>query len=553
VNELVSSLEKFAKIAAEEGIGQKPVAATAPQKAMKAKALPPPPKPAAPPAAKPAVVKLEIPKGSLARLGPKSMAPAARPAPAVTAMPKEDTRLLDKVPPSEAKPFEERVSKMTLNEIDNFLSLVKRIPWQIEVVRAELERRRAAQMQKKYADKPVIEILLDSGEVPHNLLKKEPAWAEAPKAVIEEGIRGIDVRLIRSLSDYYNRLEKMGDLNDNEKYAAQAMRDRIWDEEIGTYSVDEMPLLPEDMDKLRDMQLKLLDGSIVNPLDLSNRELAEAIYVKEGGGATFGDFRGGPFDRESKERSPLIEDIKIRFEGSAYTLNNPAAPVVGIETPLSNKPLLKRLLFPRFVPIRDIKDRKGKAELIEAEAMAYMPPEYDVLKQYYRPEFKAMDLSDAKELLFKMKPEELHKTYQLYYIMKSKNMLEKKEESLESEMEALLKKFEEMQVISGIHRPKTRPPPKVTDEDFKNYLEVVNGIFGELPEEAVKGLMKRPDEERLFWVLSTGIANEEEKKHFVNVMDDLMVESLPVERMDEFFKTPEGKLYYKVFQKYGVI
>ena len=65
--------------------------------------------------------------------------------------------------------------------------------------------------------------------------------------------------------------------------------------------------------------------------------------------------------------------------------------------------------------------------------------------------------------------------------------------------------------------------------------------------------MKRPDEERLFWVLTTGIANEEEKKHFVNVMDDLMVESLPVERMDEFFKTPEGKLYYKVFQKYGVI
>lgn len=513
-----------------------------------------PPKPAAPPTAIPtAAARLEIPKGSLARLGPRSItaqpaAPAARPLPAV---PAADTRALAKVPPSEAKPFEERVSKMTLNEIDNYLSLVKPIPWQTELVRAELEHRKAEQMQKKYANKPVIEILLDVGEVPHNLLKKEPAWAEGSKETIDEGVKNIDVRLIRALSDYYNRIEGRGDLNDNEKYAAKAMRDRIWDDEIGTYSVDEMPLLPEDMDKLRDMQIPLLSGFLVSPLELSNRELAEALYVKEGGGATFGDFKNGPFDRESKERSPLIDDIKVRFEGSAYTLNNPAAPVERIETPLASKALFKRLLFGRYVPIKELKDRKGKAELVEAEAMAYMPPIYDELKVYYKPEFKTIEISDAKELLFKMNPEELHKTYQLYYIMKAKNMLDKREEYLEHEMEELLEKFEKMNVISGISRPRTRPPPKITDEDFTNYLAVVNGIFGELPEEAVKGLMKRPDEEKLFWVLTTGIANDEEKKHFVNVMDDLMVEALPAEKMDEFFKTPEGKLYYKVFQKYG--
>lgn len=621
MRELVSALERFAKVAAKEGIKTEPAkAASAPvpstvvkekrkpgrprkekpeegieealgraegeltqenldkleasikafperskvqpvQKAASpaAPAAPPPPKPTPPPAIPTAVAKLEIPKGSLARLGPRSVTAgsraivSARPTPPPAAKPLGDIRTLDKVPHSEVKPFEERVARMTLNEIDNFLSLVKPTPWQFEVVKAELEGRKAKMTQKKYADKPVIEILLDAGEVPHNLLKKEPAWATGSQEQINEGIKNVDVRLIRALSEYYNRLEKMGDLNENEKYAAKSMRDRIWDEEIGTASVDEMPLLPEDMEKLRDMQVKLLDGSMVNPLDLSNRELAEAIYVKTGGGATFGDFKNGPFDTESKERSPLIDDIKVRFEGSAYTLNNPAAPVVRIETPLASKALLKRLLFGKFVSIGEIKERKGKADILEAEVMAYMPPEYEGLKQYYRPDLKGMDMSDAKEQLFQMKPEELHKTFQLYYIMKSKNLLDKKEEVLEQEMEELLKKFEEMNVISGISRPRTRPPPKVTDEDFKNYLEVVNGIFGELPEEAVKGLMKRPDEEKLFWVLTTGIANEEEKKHFVNVMDDLMVEALPVERMDEFFKTPEGKLYYKVFQKYGEI
>lgn len=395
------------------------------------------------------------------------------------------------------------------------------------------------------------EIMLEMGDVPHYMVSRKPEWEVAPEKEIVEEIGGLKPTYLLRLSEYYNRLDKMKALSEKEKFAAQAMRDRIWNENIGEVSVDLVPLIPEDREQIEKLTITTLAGEQMSAVYASNRELAEHIYLKSGGPVVFGKLRGSPFDPEAEVKSEFADVIKPKFEPSGPLYGNRDAPLQAVQTQLAREALYKRLLFGRAqVPVQELKVRQGRAAEWKAVAEAYYPPEYEEVKGYYRPDWKSPEsLTYVQQEMIKLPPADLLKTYKIYFIMKSKGQLDKSEEQLLDEMERILDGFQERGLLA-VERPKTVPPLPISQEGFNDYLKLVNEMFGTLPEEAVVKLSKKPESDVVLKVLRSGTAGEDERKVFVRTIDELF-EALPTEEMDKFSAGPKANLYMRVVDKYG--
>jgi len=398
--------------------------------------------------------------------------------------------------------------------------------------------------------KAVADILLELGEVPHYMIAKNPEWAEMPEADIISDVGMMDDKMLLPISDYYNRLEELGDLNENEKIAAKAMRDRIWDEEIGEASIDLIELTPEDMETLSNMTLTLIDKSKIDPITASNSQIAEGLYVRMGGPLSAEQYKTSPFGPKAIEPHPM----KGEFEVAA----NEDGKIVAVRSrALSKKDLWKRLLFEtNIVPIVEIKKRRELAEEWKEKIAEYFPPEFEELQGYYRPEWDEMSLLDAQRELARLSPDDLLNTYKMYYMMRFKEMLTKTEEHLVGEMERLLNKLQEHKLIKvtipEVRPPELRPKPEViTDETFAAFVDVLNRWFIELPAEVVDEFATRPESDMALEILKTGEATEEERWGFVKAMD-LLLGDLPEKVYKKFEKSPDVNIFDKVAMHYYI-
>jgi phosphoglycolate phosphatase-like HAD superfamily hydrolase len=221
-----------------------------------------------------------------------------------------------------------------------------------------------------------------------------------------------------------------------------------------------------------------------------------------------------------------------------------------VETSLSKQALLKRMLVRHAkVPISMVKERAGVVEAAAVEAAAYMPPEYEQLKGYYRPEFKEMELGESQKMLVKLPPADLLKIYQLYFLLRRKGKLDKKEEYLEEEMRRLLEKMKSVGILEAIPTPRTKPPTQVAPDEFKKYLSWVDVMFNKLSQKDVDELANHPDQNILAKVM-TGNGTDEEKMVFVEAMDELFDKVMTGEEFDKFIKSSEGALYNKIYSRY---
>ena len=396
------------------------------------------------------------------------------------------------------------------------------------------------------AGKSAWEIMLEMGDVPHYMISRKPEWEVAPEKVIVEEVGEMKPLYLTKLSEYYDRLDKMGGLTEKERFAAQAMRDRIWRENIGDAPVDMVPLIQEDREQLEGMTITTLSGEEMPALAASGRELAEALYLKSGGPKSLRGYKGSEFDDEAKVQSEFIKELRPGFDERSE-----GAPLIGVRTQLSRDALYKRLLWGHArIPLAEAKERQAKAAEWKAAAEAYYPPEYEEVKGYYRPDWKDPESPTyVRQEMIKLAPGDLLKTYKMYFIMKSKGQLDRGEEELLDEMERILDEFQERGVLT-VTTPKTMPPMPVSQEGFNDYLKLVNDLFGTLPEESVVKLSKKPESDVVLRVLRSGKAGEDERKVFVKVIDELF-EALPEAEMDKFSQSPKANLYMRTVDKYG--
>jgi hypothetical protein len=283
--------------------------------------------------------------------------------------------------------------------------------------------------------------------------------------------------------------------------------------------------------------------SEVTPMEASNSQLAEWLYVQEDGPTSEKALKGGPFDTSSPVKNEFIYELKPKFDDKGF--------LDKVETTLSKQALLKRMLIRHArVPISMVKERAAEAEAEATEVAAYMPPEFEELKKYYKPEFKTMDLSESQKVLIKLPPNELLKTYQLYYILRNKGSLDKNELYLEREMRRILNKFQSVGLLETIPVPRTKPPVKVSGEDFKKYLSWVDIAFNKLSVEDVDAIADSPDQELIYKVIETGEGTEEEKVAFVEAIDEMFDKVMTGDEFDKFVESPEGALYNKIYSRY---
>jgi len=528
-------------------------------KAEEVKEAPPKkPKKETPPPPLPAPKKEErvvIPEKTLKRLGKKAkeepLPPPPSPKPSAPAKKPEkvkiDERALAEVSPPEIAQVEKFFTTIESNEIEAMLKAEGLKPWHIEMARAELMRRKMEETRKKFEGKTVEEVLLGLGEVPHYLIQRRPVWVDMPKEQIELEVGGLEPTLLLKLSDYYNALNERGDLRGNEKVAAEAMKKRIWDEAIGEVSIDKLPMLPEELEEIINTQINVRDrvtntAETLTPLEASNSQLAEWLYLEEDGPTTQNGLKGGPFDTSSPIKNEFIAELKPRFDNEGN--------LDKVETSLSKQALLKRMLVRHAkVPISMVKERAGVVEAAAVEAAAYMPPEYEQLKGYYRPEFKEMELGESQKMLVKLPPADLLKIYQLYFLLRRKGKLDKKEEYLEEEMRRLLEKMKSVGILEAIPTPRTKPPTQVAPDEFKKYLSWVDVMFNKLSQKDVDELANHPDQNILAKVM-TGNGTDEEKMVFVEAMDELFDKVMTGEEFDKFIKSSEGALYNKIYSRY---
>jgi hypothetical protein len=271
--------------------------------------------------------------------------------------------------------------------------------------------------------------------------------------------------------------------------------------------------------------------------------LAEWLYVQEDGPTSQKALKGSPFDASAPVKNEFIYELKPKFDDQGF--------LDKVETSLSKQALLKRMFIRHArVPISMIKERAGVVEAAMAEAAAYMPPEYEKLKEYYKPEFKIMELAESQQFLIRLPPADLLKTYQLYYLLKRKGKLDKKEEYLEEEMRRVLDKLKTVGILETIPVPRTKPPIEISKDDFKKYLSWVDNVFNKLSDEDVKSLANRSDQEMLYKVITTGDGTEEDKAIFVGAIDEMFDKVMSGDEFDKFVESPEGALYYKIYNRY---
>ena len=393
------------------------------------------------------------------------------------------------------------------------------------------------------------DLLLEMGEVPHYMVMRNPTWDITPeKALVEEVNMMNPVHLLK-LSEYYDTLDKMGDLNEKERFAAQSMRDRIWNENIGDASIDLVPFTQEDREAVEKLTISTLSGEEVPAAFASNRQLAEALYLKEGGPLNYGKLTGSIFDDAAEAKSEFIKELQLEFAATAYTMGDPNAALLKIRTQLPKEALFKRLLLGHArVPLPVLKERQARAAEWKSAVAAYYPPEYETVKGYYRPEWKDQDVTYSQQQMITLAPKDLLSTYKIYYILKAKGELTKHEEYLLDEMERLLNEFQEKGMIS-VTRPKTAPPMPITRERFTDYLQMVNDMFGTLPEEAVIALSKQPESDVVLKVLRSGVAGDDERKTFVKTIDELFT-ALPDDEQSKFEQSPKARLYLRIVDEY---
>lgn len=394
------------------------------------------------------------------------------------------------------------------------------------------------------------DLLLELGEVPHYMVMRNPTWEITPEKALVEEVNTMNPVYLLKMSEYYNTLEKMGELGERERFAAQSMRDRIWNENIGDAPVDLVPFTQEDREAIEKLTITTLSGEEVPAVFASNRQLAEALYMKEQGPLTYGKLTGSVFDDAAEVKSEFIKELQLEFAATAYTMGDPNAALLKIRTQLPKEALFKRLLLGHArVPLPVLKERQARAAEWKAAAAAYFPPEYEAVKGYYRPDWKDQDVTYSQQQMIALAPKDLLNTYKIYYILKSKGELNKHEEYLLDEMERLLNEFQEKGMII-VTKPKTAPPVPVTQERFVDYLKLVNDLFGSLPEESVVKLSRRPESDVVLKVLRSGMASEDERKVFVKAIDELF-EELPDTEMDKFSESPKSNLYMRIVDKYG--
>jgi len=395
------------------------------------------------------------------------------------------------------------------------------------------------------AGKTTWEIMLEMGQVPHYMIARKPEWEIAPEKAMVEEINSMNPTYLLKLGEYYNTLEKMGELSEKERFAAQAMRDRVWSENIGDASVDMVSLTQEDRGEIERLTVTKLSGEEIPAMSASNRELAEELYRREHGPMALGKLKGSVFDDDAKVQSEFIKELRPGFDA-----RQEGAPIVGVQTQLSRDALYKRLLWGHArIPLAEMKERQAKAAEWKAAVTAYYPPEYGAVKGYYRPDWKEQSTTLSQQQMINLSPAGLLNTYKIYFIMRSKGELTKGEEYLFSEMERLLNEFQEKGLIT-ITKPRTMPPMAITQERFTDYLKLVNDLFGALPEEAVVKLSRRPESDVVLKVLRSGVAAEEERKTFVKAIDELF-EQLPAAEMDKFSDSPKVGLYMRIADQYG--
>lgn len=394
------------------------------------------------------------------------------------------------------------------------------------------------------------DLLLELGEVPHYMVMRNPTWEITPEKALVEEVNTMNPVYLLKMSEYYDTLEKMGDLTEKERFAAQAMRDRIWNENIGDTSVDLVPFTQEDREEIEKLTITTLSGEEMPAAFASNRELAEALYLKEGGPQNYGKLGGSPFDDTAEVKSEFIKEMQLEFAATAYTMGDPNATLLRVKTQLPKEALFKRLLLGHArVPLPVLKERQARAAEWKAAVSAYFPPEYEAVKAFYRPEWKEQSPTISEQQMITLIPADLLSTYKIYYIMKSKGELSRREEMLFDEMERLLEEFQEKGMVT-VTRPRTAPPMPITQERFGDYLQLVNDLFGELPEEAVVKLSKQPESDVVLKVLRSGVAAEDERKTFVKAVDELM-DALPETTMDKFQDSPKANLYLRIVDKYA--
>jgi hypothetical protein len=493
--------------------------------------------------------KVVIPEGTLKKIGRKAREEAPPPPPPSKKTDKpRDERHLSEVSPKEIEVIEGHLSKIIDKDIKDFLESKDQIPWHTEMASAELLRREMEATRKRFEGKTVEEALLEIGEIPHYLVQRKAEWVEMPKEQIEAEIKIINSNLLLKLSEYYNNLNTSGDLRENEKFAAEAMKKRIWDEAIGDVSIDNLPLLPEELEQVSDTKIEVRDRatnvvSEMTPLEATNSQLAEWLYVQEDGPTSQKALKGSPFDTSAPVKNEFIYELKPKFDDQGF--------LDKVETSLSKQALLKRMFIRHArVPISMVKERAGVVEAAMVEAAAYMPPEFEQLKGYYKPEFKTMELGESQQLLIRLPPFDLLRTYQLYYLLRRKGKLDKKEEYLEEEMRRVLNKLKTVGILESIPVPRTKPPIEVSKDDFKNYLSWVDKVFDKLSDEDVKALAGRPDQEMLYKVITTGDGSEEEKIIFTSAIDELFDKVMSGDEFDKFVESPEGALYNKIYNRY---
>jgi hypothetical protein len=161
-----------------------------------------------------------------------------------------------------------------------------------------------------------------------------------------------------------------------------------------------------------------------------------------------------------------------------------------------------------------------------------------------------MELSESQKFIIKLSPKELLRTYQLYYILRYKGTLDKKEMYLAEEMRRVLDKLKTVGIVETIPLPRTRPPLEVSKDDFKKYLSWVDVVYNKLSDEDVQALASNPDYERFHKVMLTGDGTEEEKALFVGAIDELFDKVMSGDEFDKFIESPEGALYNKIYNRY---
>ena len=393
------------------------------------------------------------------------------------------------------------------------------------------------------------DLLLEMGEVPHYMVMRNPTWDITPEKTLVEEINTMNPTYLLKMSEYYDTLDKMGDLNEKERFAAQSMRDRIWNENIGDASIDLVPFTQEDREAIEKLTISTLSGEEVPAAFASNRQLAEALYLKEGGPLNYGRLTGSIFDDAAEAKSEFIKELQLEFAATAYTMGDPNAALLKIRTQLPKEALYKRLLLGHSrVPLPVLKERQARAAEWKSAVAAYYPPEYETVKGYYRPEWKDQEVTYSQQQMITLAPKDLLSTYKIYYILKAKGELTKHEEYLLDEMERLLNEFQERGMIA-VTRPKTAPPMPITRERFTDYLKLVDDLFADLPKEVVVKFSMQPESDVVLNVLSTGVAAEDERKIFVKAIDELM-EALPEAAMDKFQDSPNARLYLRIVDEY---